>query len=216
MSSPAQQTHLYLVEPAVELHETIRKRASCWSEGRYTIVPEALSSEAGESQFNLVSRTSGDVNDCAPRPYGCSSLLSLRDDIDVLRPEHKYTTHGSRMVTVTTAEQFMMANSLQRVDWMHCDAQGHDLNVLKGFGSLLGGLQGGVVEVASSDSGIMYQNQNDRSEHIRAFLLDNGFEIIEEESNSDKHRETNILFARKGAKIWETVAKGGWHPMPAT
>lgn len=203
---------LYSFEPCFQLHDAIRKNVEVAGlQDRFELVPKAMSNVSGTVEFYTASRLCGDEFDCAPREFGCSSLFPLVEDLDARRPEHQYRAGDVLTVPVITAKEFLREKGIDRVDWMHCDAQGHDLQCLWGFGEDIHKLMGGVIEMAADDSGKMYVGQRYTCKDALEFLEEQGFQIIPPVPNSNKSREVNIFFVRHGCKVWEQDV--AFHPV---
>ena len=72
-------------------------------------------------------------------------------------------------------DEFIETNKINKIDYLHCDAQGSDLDVLKSFGKYLQILVKGKVEGCVTNN--LYKNENNVKTLIN-FLESNNFQII--------------------------------------
>ena len=79
------------------------------------------------------------------------------------------------------------------VSYLHVDAQGVDLEVLKSLGKYLPCVKAGVVEVAKIPEMSSYQDQQGTIVSVKEFLLGNGFNIDAVRPN-DRYEETSCEF----------------------
>lgn len=139
----------------------------------YNLVRKAVSDFEGRSPFNIF-----ELEDC-------SSLSELEDGY-----EDKWPGVRGRMgrlstieVEVTTLGRFIEENGIERIDWMYCDVQGHDLNVLRGLGEHHRVLVSGMIEVVRDEAARLYRGQGTISE-VRHWLEERGF-VVEDVSPND-------------------------------
>lgn len=169
---------VYAFEPNPWFHQTLIHRG-------YNLCKAAVSDFNGKAKFHV----------CDTHDRGCSSLLEVS--------EAGKTEWGGRtdMLPVTEIEvdvirldTFMQQNSIEWIDYLHCDAQGSDLAVLKGLGSMIDKVRAGVVEAAQKYD-ILYVGQN-TAEETMTFLTENGFRIERVLGNDVQGNEINISFIR--------------------
>jgi FkbM family methyltransferase len=120
-------------------------------------------------------------------PYGCSSLHEFSDDIHEKwknRPDFKHIeTIKIKTIRLETFLDEIGFNG--EIVYLHCDAQGNDVKVLKSLGKYLKNVKAGVIEVGSKVQ--LYKNTDDNNfEYAKNFLLSNGFFI---ENHTDLNRE---------------------------
>ena len=182
-------TLVYSFEPVPELVNKIRSRAGHLV--NYKIIEKAVSDYNGSTKFNVSTQEN----------WGCSSLLDFSPK---LKTEWKnipgvynfedieYTKQID--VDVITLKSFIEENEIEKIDWLHIDTQGNDLNVLKGMGNTLDIVLGGALEAANKED-ILYVGQNTKEECIE-FLESKGFHITNIEQNDPFGNEVNIFFAK--------------------
>jgi hypothetical protein len=84
---------------------------------------------------------------------------------------------------------------LDEIDYLHIDAQGMDLSVLRSLGRYLSKVKGGVLEAPINEKKKIYQGSHTCDEAI-LFLLNNGFRVTDVEKNDIEGNEVNIHFKR--------------------
>lgn len=159
----------------------------------YFVIEKAVSNFEGTTKFNIAkqdpSLTDGSL-------FGCSSLYEFSDNLDKSWPGRKdFEVTETIEVEVTTMESFIKKNYIAKIDYLHCDTQGNDLNVLKSFGGYIGFLNSGKVECVKQNS--LYKNVNNDLNTVVDFLKSNGFNIDKVESNDFFDNEVNVLFSRR-------------------
>lgn len=143
-----------------------------------------MSDKAGKSTFNIAGQAD----------WGCSSLLEFSDDLNESWPgrtDFKVTEQIE--VEVIRLDDFVAERNIPRIDWLHIDTQGSDLNVLRSLGDKISIVQAGVIEVPQSTKVMLYKGQHTKEETI-AFLENNGFTIYKTESQQN---EDNLFFRRR-------------------
>lgn len=118
---------------------------------------KAVSNFNGKSKFNMSKET-----------Y-CSSLNELSD---FFKTNKLIEYDTSIEVDVIRMDTFIEDNKIEIIDYLHCDAQGSDFDVLKSFGDKISIVQAGRVEVGVKEN--IYNNTNDY-ETVKKYLLDCGF-----------------------------------------
>lgn len=163
---------------------------------KINVFPYAVDIEDGESDFHL-SNPHGKFTDGSNRtihPYGCSSLHEFSDDIHkkwVGRPD--FNVVETIQVKTTRIDTFLSDNKFDgEIEFLHCDAQGNDVNVLESFGDYIKCLKSGVIEVAGGVE--LYKNTNNTINQAKKFLLSQGFVITN--GINPKARECDIRFRR--------------------
>ena len=148
----------------------------------------AVSNYKGQSSFNVSNEQSqGEV----------SSLLEMVDNVknNWGHVAHCFEYSHKIDVDVITLESFIEEHNIPYITHLHVDAQGSDLNVLKGLGSKLHLVQEGAVEAAIKYN-VIYKNQCMIDEVVN-FLEQNNFEIVRIDPNDQWNNEANIRFKNK-------------------
>lgn len=167
---------VYCFEPNPKMIELIKQRTVGLD---VIICPMAVSDYCGETTFNIDSL--GDS--------GCSSLLEFQEGLETTwqrRDDLKVTSQIT--CQVTTLEAFMDKHGLTRIDYIHIDAQGSDLCVLRGCGKYLPNIRAGDMETARDTTVSLYKDQHILVDCLD-FLFQNGFVVTKVEPN-DFHGNT--------------------------
>lgn len=176
-------------EPTPEMYSIIEENIV--DINNYVLVKKAVSNFTGKAIFNVAGQSD----------WGCSSLLEFSEkSVTHWRNRKDFKVTHQIEVDVITLEDFVTEMGIEEIEYLHCDTQGSDLNVLKGLGKKLGILKSGVIE-AGAEEDILYKNQNTVDECV-AFLTENGFKIDGIDDNdkcSTSHSacEVNIRFSKK-------------------
>ena len=162
---------LWCFEPIPFFFEKLKERfKNC---DNVEIIGMAVSDFDGESTFNITK----DVNS--------SSLYDL-SEFTINRNLIQFSTQVN--VKVTRMDTFINQNGIETIDYLHCDAQGNDLTILKSFGDKLSIINKGKIEVTMTSE--LYKNVTNDFDSVVKFLKDNNFGI----SNFDE------LIKMKGIK----------------
>lgn len=179
---------VYAFEPVPEFYNYLLSETK--NLNNYKVYNKAVSDFDGKSIFNICG---------TGRQSQCSSLLdfSEKESLDkhwVGYNNFKFTEKIE--VDVITLKSFIEENKIDHIDYLHCDAQGCDLKVLKSLGIYINIVKEGVVETARNEDVKLYKNQ-EIYDDVVDFLLKNNFEILEVASNNKLETEFNVFFKRK-------------------
>jgi FkbM family methyltransferase len=177
-------THLvFAFEPTPEMIKIIQSQVV--SLENYVIVPKAVSDYDGPAEFNVAGNWD----------WGCSSLLNFSNKSQTEWPGRTdFSVTYKLNVDVIRLDTFIKENLINKIDYLHIDTQGSDLNVLKGLGEYLEIVNEGTMEAATSDD-ILYEGQNKLNDCIK-FLLLNRFKVLDVNSNDIFCHEVNIVFKK--------------------
>lgn len=127
---------------------------------------------------------------------GISSLYDINRDMDEKYYNGKFREGFQKSFDVECVrmDTFIEENEIEEVKYLHCDAQGNDINVLKSFGDQIHKLKSGQVEASSGD--FLYEYKENSTENCVTFLENNGFEITNITQNDRLGFEVNIEFLR--------------------
>jgi len=174
-------TIVFGFEPTPQLIGIIKNQISGLN--NYILIEKAVSNYNGKSKFNVAGQAD----------WGCSSLLEFSDKSKTEwcgRTDFRITEEIE--VDVIRLDNFIEEFKIKKIDYLHVDTQGSDLNVLKGLGDYLKIVNEGVIEAANKEN-ILYFGQNTKEECID-FLVKNNFKIINVEKNDPHDNEINIYF----------------------
>lgn len=187
---------IYGFEPVPYLHSLLNEKFK--NNKNIHIQQAAVDIEDGEKDF-YISNPKGKFQDGSNRtvhPYGCSSLYNFSDDIHEKWPGRPdFNAVEKIKVKTIRLETFLDENNFDgEIVFMHCDAQGNDVNVLMSLGKYLKKLQSGKIEVAGITE--LYKDTNNTVNNAKKFLLQNGFMIVNGNINNPKSHEVDISFKR--------------------
>jgi FkbM family methyltransferase len=180
----AQAGHaVYAFEPTPKLIAEIKEKTKYLP--NYILTETAVSNFIGRATFNIAG-----VCD-----WGCSSLHEFSDNLSVTWPGRgDFQKTEEIEVQVITLEEFIDEHPwIDKIDYLHIDTQGSDLDVLRGLGHYISIVQAGVCE-ASKPGYELYKGTDNSKDSIIGFLTNNGFEVTHVQIWSE---EFNIGFKRK-------------------
>ena len=173
----------YAFEPTAELVDRLVGASANFAD-RYKVIQCAIADFDGEADFHLVKEDTGS-----------SSLNEFADNLSETWPDRTdFVVRDTVKVNVYRLDTWLKANAphITEIEYLHIDAQGSDLAVLKGLGDMIGIVKAGVVEVPQSEAVKLYKTQHSKEETID-FLTNNGFKIVTIKSQQN---EDNIYFER--------------------
>lgn len=139
LSRDQENTLVVMFEPSPDMCEKIQikyKNLNNW-----VLVIACVSNFIGNATFNIGGSS------------GVSSLLEFREDIKHTWPEHRVNgdlfVKEKINVNVITLDKFLLDNpNITKIDFLHIDTQGSDLNALKGCKKHLNIIKAGQMEAA--------------------------------------------------------------------
>lgn len=184
---------VYGFEPVPHLFDILNQKFA--SNPNVHITQAAVDIEEGLRDF-YISNPNGKFTDGTNRPihpYGCSSLHKFADDIHDKWPGRPdFNVSEKIQVKTINLEKFLDENSFDgEIVYLHCDAQGNDLNVLRSLGKYLRCVKEGVIEVAAKTE--LYKETDNTVDNAVTFFKENGFRI--KPPQQDRH-EANVYFER--------------------
>ena len=159
------------------------------NEDNVNVIDKAVSDFDGFANFNIASD-------------GLSSSLNELSDFSIKNTKIQY--ESQILVEVIRMDTFLYEHNINKIDYLHCDAQGEDLKILKSFGDKISIVQKGKVEVTLRDE--LYSNSLNHVNDVADFLNDNNFEIINwreiNMNKKDKYQyDGNLQFCKKNRKM---------------
>lgn len=151
---------IHAFEPSAEVFELLREKVQAPGVELHRM---ALGSEAGEKEF--INNENSCLGSFLPMDQGQENKL------------RRFRETAAEVVTVETVDGFLQSCDIDKVDVLKVDAQGFDLEVLKGAGQLLGEKRAGVV-IAEINFVKMYENQAGASE-ISDWLAERGYHLVD-------------------------------------
>jgi len=154
----------------------------------YKIINNAVSDQNSNLIFNIAKNPT------------VSSLKEFSKNIDKTWPGYREahcTVVKKIEVKGITLEKYCIDNEIKKINFLHIDTQGSDLQVLKGLKSKLDIVEKGALEAAVNKENSLYENNHTINE-TEKYLIINNFEISKIE-NVDKNidKEKNIYFNKK-------------------
>ena len=159
-----------------------------------------------DRRVHIHNKAVGHVNDTVPfyitvdvpgiaAKHGSSSLFPFREDLKEDWDRKDFLTDKIIDIEVIRLEDFIVDNEIDQVFYLHCDAQGNDINVLRGLGEQADKVRAGVVEATKNIP--LYQESENRVDVITQWLEENGFKVTQMKDNDKLGAEINIYFERK-------------------
>jgi FkbM family methyltransferase len=186
---------LYGFEPVPHLQKLLQSKFA--NDPDVHIMEAAVDIEEGERDF-FISNPNGQTDRGAIHPYGCSSLFPFAEDIDKKwpnRPDFK-SVESVKVQTINLEKFFDSHNFKGEITYMHCDAQGNDLNVLKSLGKYLQNVKEGIIEVAWKTE--LYSGVDNTYKTAANFLTSQGFAVSSPPSGNN--HEANLHFINKNKR----------------
>tara|TARA_Y200000002_G_scaffold159628_1_gene131920 strand:+ start:295 stop:1071 length:777 start_codon:yes stop_codon:yes gene_type:complete len=158
----------------------------------YRIINNAVSDKNTILTFNIAKNPT------------VSSLNEFAKNIDKTWPGYREahcTVVKKIQVKGITLEKYCIDNEIKKINYLHIDTQGSDLEVLKGLKNKLDIVDQGVLEAATQKETSLYET-NHTIDEVKKFLQLNNFKISKIENideNIDK--EKNIFFNKKNLNI---------------
>lgn len=178
---------VFAFEPTPRMIDIIKSKISHLK--NYVLVEKAVSDFEGTSTFNVAGQSD----------WGCSSLLEFSNKSQTKWPGRTdFKVTDTIEVDVIRLDSFIKEKTIPKIDYIHIDTQGSDLEVLKGMGDLINIVRAGVME-AGNEKDILYKGQNTLKETIK-FLNSKGFEVKDIVSNDPYTNEVNVHFENPNPK----------------
>jgi FkbM family methyltransferase len=186
----SQGFRVFTFEPKKDLYNALVAKTRHLT--HYTVSPKAVCLHNGKTQFNIC------------KYGGASSILPFRTNDELAKhwtPKRDDVQYSgiSYEVETTRLDTFIEENNLQEtvIDYLHIDAQGVDLDVLKSLGIYIKNVHAGVVETVKQVEKSIYVGQdNNTVDTVSQFLHENGFIINRIDSNDSTQCEFNVVFSR--------------------
>ena len=186
---------IYGFEPVPYLHEKLKEKFK--HNENVHIYEAAIDLEDGVRDFYISNPqgTFGDGTNRTVHPYGCSSLYSFSDNIHEKwpgRPDFN-TIETIQVKTINLESFFDSHNFVGEIVYMHCDAQGNDVNVLKSLGKYLDDVKEGKIEVAAVTQ--LYKGTNNTIDEAITILKEHDFNVSR--PSIGRSHEADIKFKKR-------------------
>lgn len=182
---------VFTFEPKRDLFQNLNEKTKHLQ--NYTVIEKAVCLFDGKTLFNLC------------KYGGASSILPFRSNEELIqtwtqeRTDIQYNGESYEVET-TRLDTFIEEQGLQNqtIDFIHIDAQGVDLDVLKSLGKYISNVKAGVVETVIDVNKSIYVGQDENTlENVKQFLEQNHFRIKDVQSNDNTSCEYNVFFERE-------------------
>jgi FkbM family methyltransferase len=179
---------VYAFEPTPKLVSDLLKKTEYIP--TYHVIPNAVSDVEGKATFYIAGSEGCD--------WGCSSLNNFSDDLDKTWPGREdFKVTDKIEVDVIRLDTFIKKNNIPRIDYLHVDVQGRDLEVLMSLGDEIGIVRNGVIEMATHADVKLYKEQKYTLVDAIKFLNTNGFMIQAIQPNDIFCNEVNVHFVKR-------------------
>jgi len=168
---------IYAFEPNPELIKLIKNNKKKienffgFTLDNYQIYQKAISNYNGKNYFYI---SEYDL---------CSSLLKFK----FVKIKKKIPCE------IITLNKFCKNLKIDNIVYLHCDAQGSDLNVLKGLGKYKKKLHSGVIETMNKEKDRIYRGESSFKD-FKSFFLRNKFKITGINPFNKENKILNIYF----------------------
>lgn len=156
---------------------------------RYFIYDFAVANFSGKSTFYVSHHADSGVSSL--RPFSENICLTWSGRTDLYYDEEVTV----RVITLKEFIETIRPFQIEKLDYLHVDAQGSDLDVLRGLEEHISKVRRGVIEAPHNSHVQLYQGQHNRNEAI-TFLTENGFAIKSEHWNDPHQNESNLYYSR--------------------
>ena len=156
----------------------------------YKVFNNAISIKEGMQNFNI------------SKNVGSHSLFEFNKNLyNFKRHANDYETTQKTKVKVIRLSSFLKDKEFKRIKYLHCDAQGSDINVLKSLGNYIKHLDYGVVEVSATEKKDLYKGSQNNFQNLKNFLKKNNLSITMAKSNDRFGNELNVKFKNNNIKL---------------
>lgn len=184
------ENKVFCFEPIPKLILMLYKKFEKYD--NFFLLPFAVDIENSWKKFNI-----SELGD-----FGCSSLYEFSEDINIKWPgrgDFNYTSSIKNMMCIRL-DTFMNLYNIQKIDYLHVDAQGNDFKVLQSLGEKIYDVEAGVCEASNRVE--LYKSENNTVNFIKPWLELRGFKTKIQYDGIGKHlatvngNEINIYFNR--------------------
>jgi len=176
-------TDVHGFEPTPNLQPKLK--AMYGNHPRIHIHQAAVDITDGYSDFNVQDRKEGGG--------GASSLYSFSTDIhETWADRTDFDFEETVKVKTTRLDTFLDTLKFKNISYLHCDAQGNDLNVLRSLGEYIDRVEAGQIEVAYTVE--LYSGNDNTVTVAQRWLQDRGFTTTVKPDKVNK--EADIHFTR--------------------
>ena len=180
---------LYAFEPIPALYKELQDKFGKYE--NFHLIAAAIDLENGFKRFNI-----SEIAD-----WGVSSLYDFHPNIQNTwnNPVFQYTNYVANVMCIRL-DTFMELYNIQKIDYLHVDAQGNDFRVMRSLGKYIDKVESGVCEVAAKVE--LYDINDNTLEVVKPWLEHFGFNVRVEDDGVGKPmatitgNEVNLFFNR--------------------
>jgi FkbM family methyltransferase len=178
--SQMKNSKVWCFEPVPELYEHLTYR---FKENKNVfVINRAVSDFNGKAKFNIANIASSSLYKLSQFGIENTRIRFVEEiEVDVIR-----------------MDTFIAEYNIDKIDYLHCDAQGNDLKVLKSFGNKISIIEQGQVEVDCKGS--IYDSDNS-IDLVIDYLKDNNFRITNTNINRQRKLDTDVKFVNNKNKF---------------
>lgn len=196
-----QNYKVYTFEPKKDLYDSLVSKTAHLK--NYNIYNKAVCLNDGITKLNIC------------KVGGASSILQFKTNEELAihwtknRTDIQYSG-VSYDVETTRLDTFIEQNNLNNliIDYIHINAQGVDLDVLKSLGVYIKNVKEGVIKTfKNQDKNIYIDINNNIYSNVETFLESNNFDIINVKNNDNTNCEFNVYFKREIQKPKNLIPK---------
>ena len=178
-----EEVTIWAFEPRPDAYDNLFMLSKKWP--TYHVINKAVSNFTGKAKFNV--SVAGE----------CSSLGEFAEGLETTWPGRTDLKVSDTIeVDVIRLEDFVNEFKIEKIDLLHVDAQGHDLEVLMGLGEKITIVGSGVIEMPRTHAVKLYKDQKYDMNDAIEFLIKNGFLIHSIKVNDPQCNEVNIVYFR--------------------
>lgn len=160
--SLGENLELHCFEPVCLTYERLKKRLENHTGGvRLFLNPVGLSDRQGDATINIYGEYAG-TNSLYKR---CSAVAT----------HPLFSTSQEQKITLTTLDLYVKERSVERIDLLKIDVEGHELKVLEGA---VASLADGKVGCIQFEYGGCFQDSGARLEDIFKLMKSNGYNMF--------------------------------------
>jgi len=215
-TSGCEDFKVYMFEPHPTLASNLRNKFS--SDQRFVIAEKAVCETDGETELYISQGPWWGTSE-EEKIGGSCSIFKFKKNEDISKafdhstalvknipcPPRTDLFYSGKNIRVETTrmDTFINENKITKIDYLHIDAQGCDLEVLKSFGDHIKLVEEGICECAYDHQSAIYENQKYFLNDLVFWLSENGFDVLSVEANvpysadGKNPNELNIRFKKR-------------------
>lgn len=179
------KTQIVAFEPVPEVIKVLKHRTSHLR--NYAVVEKAVSDFTGTAKLHV----------SGVEKWHSSSLKTFNENLKETWPEKKDAVVTKEIdVEVTTLKDFIEEHKVEKIDYIHSEAQGCNLEILLGLGDKISLVTQGDMKMPVRHSSKLYKDEKYIAGDAVNYLLDHGFRISKIEHSDPSKNEVTIFYFR--------------------